>query len=266
MRYLSLLLISLISLNLHAQAPASDPAESVSACMRGNLPREFSVEDFVLISSTQGGSREVISGQIYFSRETRGGELGLARAMMRISAPAPLRNSAYLMIETDDYLRDGMFVYLPAVNRVRRVSGTFADGRLFGTDISYFEFKQFRGAFGDMNARLIGSETHQGRSVQRMRYTAKSADESQYSHVDALVDDTSCLPLRVEFFGDGRVRKQLEVPVDAIVADGTRWYMREFSVLDLDRQSRTTVNTTGFSSSKDLPERLFHPKFFHSAF
>ena len=52
-------------------------------------------------------------------------------------------------LSTDDYLRDGMFVYLPAVKRVRRVTGTFADGALMGTNFSYFDFKQLQNTFGD---------------------------------------------------------------------------------------------------------------------
>jgi hypothetical protein len=264
--YIRVFLLSLlIPLTLQAAPQAADTAESVTACMRNNLPREFSVEDFILVSSTKNGSKDVIGGQIYFSRENRGGELGLARAMMRIKYPAPLRNSAYLMIETDDYLRDGMFVYLPAVDRIRRVSGTFADGRLFGTDISYFEFKQFRGAFGDMNPRLLGAEHYQGRAVKRMRYSPQDAADTHYEYAEALIDDLSCLPLKIDFIGEGQVRKQMRVPIEAIKADKSRWYMTEFSVRDLDRASETTFKTTGFDSKTDLSDMLFNPKTFHTA-
>lgn len=242
--------------------PVSDAA-SVMACMRDNLPRRLEVEEFVVLSSSQDGARETLGGEIFFTRERMNGDIGRARAMMRITQPAALRNSAYLILETDDYLRDGMFVYLPAVARVRRVSGEIADGRLFGTDITYYDFKQIRSAFGDMNAEYVGMSSTQGRPVHTLKLSPDEQVNAGYDHLIAQVDSHTCLPLSLSFYQQGQLIKEASVPANTIVADGDRWYPTEFTLRDLINGSQSTLRTIGFRSSEQLPERLFHPASFY---
>lgn len=259
-----LILLSFLVTPVYSFAAAeSDDAASVMACMRDNLPRRLEVEEFVVLSSTQDGARETLGGEIFFTRERMNGELGRARAMMRITQPAALRNSAYLILETDDYVRDGMFVYLPAIARVRRVSGEIADGRLFGTDITYYDFKQIRSAFGDMNAQYVGKDTAQGRPVHTLKLVPDQGVNAGYDHLIAQVDAQTCLPLNMSFYEQGQLIKEATVPANAIVADGDRWYPAEFTLRDLINHSQSTLKTTGFRSDEQLPERLFHPASFY---
>ncbi len=247
-----------------AQADLSAP--EIAACMRGNLPSQLAVEDFVLSSKSANGAEEVVSGQIYYSRKKSAEGLGPARAMMRLENPAPLRNAAYLLIETDDYMRDGVFVFLPALNRVRRVAGTLADGQLFGTDISYYDFKQIRSAFADMGPTLLHATQEREHKTYHLRLHPGSAENAPYQHVDATIDARSCLPLRVEMYEHGRLVKVLSVSREAIRRDQTRWYPAEFSVHDLIRNSHTTLRTTGFDTQTELPDKLFSPSSFYRVF
>lgn len=261
-------LISLLALSF--LAPAQPPAESgeqIAACMRDNLPERFWVEDFVLTSRAASGDAEAISGQLYFTRQTRDGQTGPSRAMLRIENPSPLRNAAYLILESEDYLRDGMFVFLPAVNRVRRVSGSMADGQLFGTDISYYDFKQFRSALSDMRAGQAVAVQHENRPAWSLRFDPAADEEAGYERVDAVIDAQTCVPRVLEIYENGRLRKTFTVPLDAIkpYADG-RWYIAEFSMHDHLKDSDTTIRTLGFDTSRSLPEQLFHPSTFYRAY
>lgn len=258
-----LLIAALLGLSQSALADTLTSSQDVAACMRANLPRHFAVEDFVLSSRSPNGSEEVLSGQIYFSRETRQKGLGPARAMMHIENPAPLRDAAYLLFETDDYMRDGMFVFLPAMNRVRRVSGTLADGQLFGTDISYYDFKQFRTAMGDMDASDMQPGLFNGRRVYQLRFTPKDPQASPYEFVDAQIDAQSCLPLQLRIHEQGHLKKILSIPVDAIRRDGERWYPAEFTIHDQLNNSSSTLRTTSYDSATPPAEKLFHPSTFY---
>ncbi len=263
-----LVLITLLSLGFAAQAtPPAPDGEQIAACMRGNLPERFWVEDFVLTSRAANGDAEAISGQLYFTRQTRDGQIGPSRAMMRIENPSALRNSAYLILESDDYLRDGMFVFLPAVNRVRRVSGSMADGQLFGTDISYYDFKQFRGALSDMRAGAATAEPFEGRPAWRLRFMPRPEGDPGYERVDAVIDGETCIPRVLDIYENGRLRKTFKVPLDAIkpYAKG-RWYVGEFNMHDHLKGSDTTIRTLGFDTSRSLPDQLFHPSTFHRAY
>ncbi len=261
-----LILLSFLSLPLASPAAATEAeAASVMACMRENLPTRLEVEEFVVLSSSQDGNRETLSGEIYFTRERMNGDIGRARAMMRITQPVALRDSAYLILETDDYLRDGMFVYLPAIARVRRVNGEIADGRLFGTDITYYDFKQIRSAFGDMDAQYLKQDIAQNRPVHNLRLTPDAEVNAGYDELIAQVDIETCLPLNLSFYQQGELIKDATVPAHAIEADGERWYPTEFTLRDRINNSQSTLKTIGFRSDEKLPERLFHPASFYKA-
>ncbi len=263
LKFMAAIAVFTLTPSLPAQA-GDDGANAVKACMQANLPRSFSIEEFSLISESAEGSRATVSGAIYFTRTDRKGQIGPARAMMKLEQPAALRDSAYLVIETSDYARSGMFVYLPAVARVRRVSGEMADGRLFGTDITYYDFRQFRNAMDDMAPQYL-QRVESERPYHQLRFTPPQGIQAGYEYVIANIDVASCLPLRMEFMDKGRVVKTLSVPVHALRQDGARWFPGEFTLKDHIHGSRTTLVTTGFRSNPELSEQLFHPASFYRA-
>lgn len=243
---------------------AEDTANGIKACMQANLPNSFSIEEITLISESAEGSRAIVSGEIYFTRHDRHGELGPARVMMKLVQPAALRDSAYLVVESEQYARSGMFVYLPAVSRVRRVTGEMADGRLFGTDITYYDFKQLRSAMHDMQPQYI-KRMEGDRPAHLLRFSPTEDINVGYDHVMATIDEQSCLPLTMEFFNGKNLVKTLDVPVEGIRKDQGRWYPSEFTLSDHIYKSRTTMKTTGFRSDTKLSEMLFHPASFYRA-
>ena len=241
---------------------ANKSVDDITACMQANLPQSFSVEEVTLISESAEGSRAVISGEIYFSRQDRHGEIAPARAMMKLQQPAALRDSAYLVVESEEYARSGMFVYLPAVSRVRRVSGEMADGRLFGTDITYYDFKQLRSAMADMQPEYV--EFIDGeRPAHLLRFSPQGDENVGYEHVMVSLDDESCLPTHMDFYSADHIVKTFDVPVQALRQDGKRWYPTEFTLQDKVYNTQTTMKTSGFRSGNELSEKLFHPATFY---
>lgn len=231
--------------------------------MQANMPRSFQAEDFVVISESAEGSRQQISGSLYFTRHDRDGTLGPVRAMMKIEQPQALRDSAYLILQSTDYVASGMFVYLPAIGRVRRVSGEMADGRLFGTDITYYDFKQFRSAMADLKPSYVSYRSDAEYPAHELRFTPPASINAGYDEVIALIDAETCLPTEMNFFDRGHKVKVLSVPREAMKRDGERWYMQEFSLRDSQRGSHTRFLTGRFESDPNLSEKLFHPASFY---
>ena len=254
-------LLLLLCTSLGAGAAETVDSSSVAACMRANLPTQFAVEHFSLISQDDSGYEEAIGGQIFYRQGSDQGPGNRAGAMMQIQQPAPLRGSAYLIIETDNYLRDGLFVYLPALKRVRRISGEMADGQLFGTDITYYDFALFRHAFKDMDAVEVTAGTVDGRPVHKL--VIRPRDATVYDKAIASIDAETCVPRRLKLYQDGRLRKIFSVPLHAIKADGDRWYPAEFTMHDLQSNSRTTFQTLELHTGEALPDALFNPATFY---
>lgn len=257
-------LLSMVLLSIGVRAHGAEPAAGeVLACMRANVPAAVSVQQIELTASDRQGAESKLRGRLYATREKEaGGSRGLMHAMLRIDEPDHLSGAAYLVRETDDYLRDGMYVYLPSIRRVRRVTGTFADASLLGTSFSYYDFKQISSAFGDLDPRSEPNQRIGERAVHVLRFSPLEGVESRYSLVRAWVDEKTCVPLRVEFYEGEKLRKQMSVAPAALVENGGRWYASEVEMQDLVEHTKTTLRVVDVRVADDLPSRHFDPNRF----
>lgn len=259
------LLLTLAPAALPAQA--ADSASSVLACMRANMPQTLRVRDFELVTTGKDGAARILRGRVFAMRERREKGEGPLRANLRVDFPENLAGASYLIRETDDYLNEGMYVYLPSVKRVRRVSGTFADGSLLGTDFSYDDFKQLESVFADASATLEASVTLDQRPVEvlhiKPRPATNAAPGSRYTSVRAWVDKEACVPVKVEFYEGDAVRKRLTAPPNSLRQADQYWYLPAVEMHDLKSGSRTILRILGISGVERVSTAYFDPKLFY---
>jgi hypothetical protein len=184
--------------------------------------------------------------------------------MMRIESPQDLAGAAYLVREAEGEGGDETYLYLPAVQRVRRISGGQLDGQLWGTDLSYNDLKQLQNAFSGAAAALEAPPApYQGRPVHAVSFTPHAEDGSRYRTIRTLVDRKTCVALRVEFFEPAGVRKVLTVAPDDLKQSGPHWYSSKALMTDLKNGTSTLIVVTGVSSGDKLAGRYFSPQSFH---
>lgn len=262
MRRWCALLIVLSVTSAHGQ----DAAQTVIECMRANLPGSLRAQKLEFSTSNSIGDTRTLQARLFVTHEPEAGGKKLLRSMLRLDAPAHLAGAAYLIRETtEDYLRDGMFVYLPSVRRVRRVTGTFADGALMGTDFSYYDFRQLQSAFGDLSATLDRPLEVDGRRAHGLLFKPLPEMETRYSSVRAWVDQQTCVPLRVNFHEGDAIRKQLSSPKATIKQAGSHWYAGEMVMHDLLNDSRTKLKILEVSAGEKISDRYFQPGTFYTA-
>lgn len=259
-RFLALALVlgTLYSGSLHARPSA----ESALECLRNTLPAALRLQQAELETFRGDQVLERLQGRLFLQRG--GGAPGTrSRMMLQLASPEALAGAAYLLIETDDFLRDGMYVYLPAVRRVRRVAGTFASGALLGTSFSYFDFKQLAGAFGDFQPLSAETDAVEGRPAIRLRFGTDAQRELPYSGAEVWLDEEACLPVRVHFFEGEALAKRYTVQPAALRRHDGHWYASEAVFEDLGERRRTVLRMTGLQSLRQVPEGLFDPERFY---
>lgn len=262
MKTLFLILSLGLAFAVHAESKADITAEEIMQCVRSNFPDSVSVRKVTLTTVDQTGQSTKMIGRVYGKMEKQEDGKSLMRGMLSIDAPASLRGTAYLVRETDDYLRDGMFVYLPAVGRVRRISGDFADRPLMATEFSYFEFKQMVNAFGDLTATLQRSESVGGRAAYVMKLKPLPALETRYDAVNAWVDQQTCLIMAAEFLEDGKVLKRMTSPSTAISKAGDHMYLKEVQMTDVRTTAKTIIYIDEVTMDDEPSSLRFSPKSF----
>jgi len=237
----------------HAEAGAPT-AQSVMDCMRANIPKTLTVKDVQLDASDAAGSTRSLRGKLYATRED-----DKLRAVIRIASPADLAGASYLLRERDS--GDEMYVYIPALAKVRRISGAAVDGSLWGTDLSFGDIKQLSNAFSGSDPKIGKDEVLGGRPVHVLSVMPTAADGARVTRLLAWVDTRSCVALRVDFYEGQAVRKRLEA--SDLRQDGAYWYASQLQMSDLKQGSKTRLKVLDVRADKSLPGRLFHPATFY---
>jgi len=260
----SLLGVLLLGAVAQARADAPTEAQAVLECMRGNVPRTLRIQDLELSTVADADSKlRSMRARLYAQQEKtpHGDQL---RAMLRVMEPSTLAGAAYLVREAGSYAEEGLYVWLPSVRRVRRVSGEFADGALLGTDFSYNDFKQLQGAFGGLAAaKQALPETVDGRPVWLLAFKPEPGVKTTYSEVQSWIDQKTCVPLKMTYFSGGKLRKQLTVPTAALKQTDKYWYPSLIEMRDLQVGSTSTLRVKGLLPDDKLASRYFNPKLFY---
>jgi hypothetical protein len=238
-------------------AQADDAAQKVLDCVRTNIPPAMRVRELELTAYDRAGGMRTLKGKLYAMREKE-----LVRAMLRISAPSDLADAAYLVRENTSG-QDEMYIYLPAVARVRRINGSSIDGSLLGTDISYGELKQIENAFQAGEAKLEGQEQIDQHPVSVLLIHPSPAQNSRYTSIRAWIDQKSCVALKAEFFEGQTARKELTIPAAAIQPAGKAWYFTQAQLRDLHEGTRTELKLSGYLPDTSVPGRLFDTHSFY---
>jgi Outer membrane lipoprotein-sorting protein len=241
-----------------AADPAHDPAlDEITRCMRANVPQTVRIQQIEVTSWDRVGGERRLKGKLYGTREKE-----RVRVMMRIEAPSDLAGASFLVREGET--SDETYLYLPAVQRVRRITGGQLDGQLWGTDLSYNDLKQLQNAFSGAEVRLEpATEPLDGREVRALTMTPRAEDGSRYKSIRTLVDRQTCMALKVEFAEPAGLRKVLTVAHKDLKQSSGHWYAAQAEVRDLKNGTRTRVTVTGVSSGDKLAGRYFSPQSFY---
>lgn len=248
---------------VHAEPDEQVDAARIMQCVRDRFPASVSVRRVTLTTTGPAGEKSTMSGRVYGMLEKQPDGSSLMRGMLAIDEPPSLQGSAYLVRETEDYLRDGMFVYLPSVGRVRRITGGVADNPLMGTEFSYFEFKQLANAFGDLTATFVRRESVAGRATLVMELKPLESVETRYTSVTTWVDKETCLIVGAEFYEGGKVIKRYTAPASGISSAGDYLYLKEMRMADLLDGSQTVMFIDQVTLNDEPSSLRFSPKTFY---
>lgn len=238
-------------------AQAQDtPVNKVLDCMRANIPQTVRIQTVEIKAVDRSGGERHLKGRLFGTREK-----DRVRVMLRIEEPADLKGAAYLVREGEK--SDEMFLYVPAIRKVRRITGASLDGHLWGTDLSYNDFKQIQNAFSGSSAVLEPAAQYEQRAVDIVSFAPRKEDGTRYKKIRTQVDQKTCVAIKVEFFEQAGVRKALTVKPGDLKQSGPHWYASDIEVSDLKNQSRTHVKVVGVTSGDKLASRYFNPQTFY---
>lgn len=245
--------------------PLAIPARAGEVPPREVAPRE--VIDRALghdpwgMSGAQVRARAVLTDklgkkeEISFAAESLRVEAGLAKSLVRFTAPPELRGAGFLQVQRKD-ADDDRFLYLPDIGRARRISGNVRASAFMGTDFSYADLD--RRDLREGAAAFMKEETVDGKPCYGVAVTPSRKD-SDYSRIELLIARDTFLPLRMKMFDRaGVLLKQFHAEQTRKV-DG-QWFITRSTMVNEVHGHRTLLILDEVAVRSGFPDGLFSVK------
>jgi hypothetical protein len=236
-----------------AAAHAAEIPEVVRSCVEQNTPRSTAVQAIELRARDRNGYEQVMQADAYWKK----GADGRARLLMNFSEPVDVRNARFLIIENEP--QNDMYIYMPGLFVVRKITAKHITGSVLGTDFSYEDYERLHGILSDLDAKQYPDEVLEGRPV----YVINSyPDEtSGYVKVVSYIDKATCVTLKTDLYEQGhRLRKTLVIDPSSIEQVGEIQVPRELVMRDLRDETETRLLIEAIRTDVPLDDAMFDPE------
>lgn len=240
----------LTSLLLAGQAWA-DTAGTELAQRVYDRPDGDDVTFAMTMTLTEKGRSPRVRKMMLYRQDKKAGEVS---TLIRFTEPADIEGTGLLTQDHADS-DSNQWIYLPAMERVRRIDSNRKGGRFVNSDY-YYEDLRDRHVGKDVH-RILGQEVVAGVSCEILESIPTEPGNSVYAKRISWIDPATLLPLRVDFFE----KRQDQPSKRLLVAKREKihgyWTVMDSTLTDLGNghQTRLTLDRTVYD--RGLPARLF---------
>ena len=233
-------------------AAATRSAEDIQGCVQKNFPSTTAVQRMEFRSQDRAGGGRTIHSRVKWRRF----EDGFSRILTRVSSPQDLKGSGVLLIEKKK--RADMFVYLPDLEKVRRVTSRMLSGSMFGSDFTFEDFSQLQGMAVEGRSERLDDATVGEVPVYVVAHYPAEGSGSAYERVVSFIETESCVALKSEMYEDGdRLRKVMTAERESIFEqDGVR-LPQKILMKDLRDESQTELLISEIEVGGKVPKKTF---------
>jgi outer membrane lipoprotein-sorting protein len=121
----------------------------------------------------------------------------LAKSVVRFMAPPDVAGAAFLAVENKGRDND-QFLYLPALGKTKRISGSQRSQSFMGTDFSYGDFDAKY--LSDATVTKIGEEAVEGAQCFVLDSVPKEGQAGDYGKAKVWVEKGTFMVRKVEFY------------------------------------------------------------------
>jgi hypothetical protein len=181
-------------------------------------------------------------------------EDGLSRMLVRFTAPDDVAGTAFLLREREGGA-DEQVLYLPALQRTRRITGSQRRGAFMGTDFSYADLEVRRA--DRSTCQRLDDEEVEGQPAYVIEVSPETRSEDDpYAKAKMWIHQRTMVPLRVDLYGDdGEVEKRMQV--HRLERVSGRWMATETTMETLARGSRTLLRLDEVDPDARFPPETF---------
>lgn len=175
---------------------------------------------------------------------------GKDRGYLEFTAPARDKGTRFLKLE------DGMWIYLPAVEKATKIAGHMLRQSMMGSDFSYDDLMENKKLKESYEIQLTGSDTVFGKECYVLDLNANTEDVA-YTRRKLWVDKETFIPRKVELYAkSGRLLKEIDITDFQRIGD--RNYPTRIKMINKLRQSTySEMVLSDIRLDAEIPEKIF---------
>lgn len=205
----------------------------------------------VVMSLQEKGRAPRVRKMLVYRQDRKSGEVV---SLIRFLEPADIEGTGLLTHDKSNG-DSNQWVYLPALERVRRIDSGRKGGRFVNSDY-YYEDLRDRKVSQDEH-RIVGKESINGVSCDVLESIPVEDSNSVYSKRMSWIDPTTALPMRIDFYGknDDQPDKRLQILKKERIHG--YWTVMDSVMTSLKTGYQTRLTVELMLYDRRLPSQLF---------
>ena len=177
-----------------------------------------------------------------------------SKSLIYFKKPADVKGTGFLSWEYDDPDKeDDRWLYLPALKKVRRISGSSKNDYFMGTDFTYDDLGNR--SVDEDNHELLKQEDIDGNMCWVIESKPKNKDD-MYSKVIRWIRQDALMPVKVEFYDKQDNLLKILTVLDIRKQDGF-WTGFKMEMENIQEKHKTILEITEMHYNQGLKDNFF---------
>ena len=248
--------MTLTLLSAHAfNALASGIDPKIEACIRKNAPKATLVEKIRLTSeSLMYEEDEVLLAKVYWKHSPE----GTSSILTVFEEPDDILGSRLLFLEKKT--ENEIYLYMPALFKVRRISSDRISSSMYGMDFSYEDFQLMYNMMATAVSEQRPDKVVNGKPMYVFATVPGEGEKSLYETIYSYFDKKSCVIQKIEFYEKGdKLRKVLDIVPESIKQVNGILVPHKYQMRDIKKDSDTELTVISVSIDEPIKDELFDP-------
>lgn len=245
----TLALLSTICFSAHTQNAAEISKKSMDAIDIGNMEMTSTI-------NIQDGKGNTRVRQITTASKKFG---DVNKMIIKFIAPADVKGTALLVYDYDKK-SDDMWIYMPALRKVRRVISSEKGKNLMGSEFTNADMSKPN--FDDFNYKLLGYETLNGIECTKIESECKTAalsGEYGFGKRISYIDKNTYLCYKVEYFNTAGKLHRIQTFSNYKKQPNGKYFAYNMIMENLLNKRSSGMIINQFQAGSQLPESAFTP-------
>ena len=180
--------------------------------------------------------------------------------LIEFSLPDDLRGASVLLLERKQPGERDMFMYLPELRSVKRITSRMVTGSMFGTDFSYEDFEMIEDYAAKAQSTRAADALIDGQPAWVLESRPAAGEIGGYTRILEYIDPETCVRLKTELFeANDRLRKVASSDRKTLSQVSGLHYAPRLTLRDLVKQTETELAIEKIEVGVDIPEQSLQP-------